>query len=297
MRASNGLVKKIKKYEGYMFIMPWILGMLLFTVGPILFAIYIGFTEWKVLTPPKFIGLKNYLDIFHDENFWNSLTVTVKYAAFAVPLGIVTSLTIAMLMNTEIKGIRIFRTIYYLPAVVSGVAVALLWRWVLDPEFGLINLLLAQIGIQGPGWLSDPDWVLPSYILMALWGAGGGMITYLVGLREVPKNLYEAAEIDGAGPITKFFKITLPLMTPILFYNLIMGIIGSFRKFTDAYILGGAGNQGKFYLVYLYDNAFSFFKMGYATALAWILFVIIFVLTLFILKTSSFWVYYESNED
>ncbi|KPU26895.1 ABC transporter permease [Caloranaerobacter sp. TR13] len=297
MKQKNKLYKKLKKYEGYFFILPWILGMLLFTIGPILFAIYIGFTEWKILTKPNFVGFQNYIDIFHDENFWNSLMVTVKYAIFAVPLGIITSLTIAILMNTEIKGIRFFRTIYYLPAVVSGVAVALLWRWVLDPEFGLINLMLAQIGIQGPGWLSDPDWVLPSYILMALWGAGGGMITYLVGLREVPQNLYEAAEIDGAGPLTKFFKITLPLMTPILFYNLIMGIIGAFRKFTDAYILGGAGNQGKFYLVYLYDNAFKYFKMGYATALAWILFVIIFLLTLIIFKSSSLWVYYESNDD
>ncbi len=290
-------VKNFKKYEGYLFIMPWILGMLFFTIGPIIFAIYIGLTDWNVLTKPNYIGFKNYIDIFQDENFWNSLMVTVKFAVFAIPLGIVTSLTIAILMNKDLKLIKIFRTIYYLPAVVSGVAVALLWRWVLDPEFGLVNLLLGQIGIQGPGWLSDPNWVLPSYIMMALWGAGGGMITYLVGLREVPKTLYEAAEIDGAGAITKFIKITLPLLTPILFYNLVMGIIGSFRKFTDAYILGGAGNQGKFYLVYLYENAFKFFKMGYATALAWILFVIIFLITLLVFKSSSFWVYYESSEN
>ncbi|WP_245683837.1 carbohydrate ABC transporter permease [Vulcanibacillus modesticaldus] len=291
------LRKIYKKYEGYLFIMPWILGILIFFLWPVGYAVYISFTKWPILGSPKWVGLDNYITIFNDEQFYNSLSVTFKFALFAIPLGILTSFTIAFILNSNIRGLSFYRTIYYLPAVVSGVAVALLWRWVLDPEFGLINSLLAMIGIQGPGWLSDPDWVIPSYILVSIWGAGGGMITYLVGLKDVPKNLYESAEIDGAGFFAKLFKITIPMMTPILFYNLIMGIIGSFRKFTDAYILGGAGNQGKFYLVYLYENAFKYFKMGYATALAWILFIIILILTLLVFKTSSFWVYYESGEE
>lgn len=296
MNIKN-IKKKINKYEGYLFILPWIIGILVFFIGPVGYAVYISFTKWSVIGDPVWVGLDNYIKIFHDEQFYNSLAVTVKYALFAIPLGIIASFTIAFILNSNIKGLSFYRTIYYLPAVVSGVAVALLWRWVLDPEYGLVNSLLANIGIQGPGWLSDPKWVLPSYILVAIWGAGGGMITYLVGLKDVPSSLYESAEIDGAGFFAKLFKITIPLMSPIFFYNLVMGIIGSFRKFTDAYILGGAGNQGKFYLVYLYENAFKYFKMGYATALAWILFIIILILTLVIFKSSDLWVYYEAGEE
>ncbi len=289
--------KILKKYEGYLFISPWILGILVFFLLPVGYSIYISFTKWTILGKPVWIGLDNYSEIFRDKSFYNSLLVTFRYAVFAIPLGMIASFTIAFILNSDIKGLSFYRTIYYLPAVVSGVAVSLLWRWILDPEFGLINSLLAMVGIQGPGWLSDPAWVLPSYILVAIWGAGGGMITYLVGLKEVPSSLYESAEIDGAGFFTRLFRITIPMMTPILFYNLVMGIIGSFRKFTDAYILGGAGNQGKFYLVYLYENAFKFFKMGYATALAWVLFMIILMLTLLVFKSSSLWVYYESEEN
>ena len=286
---NKSTIKKFtRKYEGYLFILPWIIGIIIFFLWPIGYAIYISFTKWTIIGKPVWVGLSNYNKI---------LSVTVKFALFAIPLGIFASFTIAFILNSEIKGLSFYRTIYYLPAVVSGVAVALLWRWVLDPEYGLINSFLNIFGIHGPGWLSDPAWVMPSYILVALWGAGGGMITYLVGLKDIPRSLYESAEIDGAGFFTKLFRITIPLMSPIFFYNLVMGIIGAFRKFTDAYILGGAGNQGKFYLVYLYENAFKYFKMGYATALAWILFIIIFLLTLLVFKSSELWVYYESNEE
>lgn len=289
-------MKKILNiYEGFSFILPWVLGFLIFTVGPLIAALYIGFTDWNSLTAPNFIGFKNYIDLFKDENFINALKVTVKFAIISVPLGILTSMTLAAILNNPIKGISFFRTALYLPAVVSGVSVALLWRWILDKDFGLINAVLLKLGIQGPGWLSDPNWVLPSYLLIAIWGAGGGMLTYLAGLQDIPRALYESAEIDGAGWFRKFTNITVPMLSPVIFYNLIMGIIGAFRKFNDAYIIGGAGNQGRFYMVYLYENAFSFFKMGYATAMAWILFLIILVLTVFVFRSSNFWVFYSGE--
>lgn len=287
--------KILKKYEGFFFILPWVLGFFIFGLGPIIAALYIGFTDWNSLTSPNFIGLKNYIDLFHDENFINALKVTVRFGVISVPLGIMTSMTLAALLNNPIKGISFFRTALYLPAVVSGVSVALLWRWILDKDFGLMNMILFKLGINGPGWLSDPNWVLPSYLLIGIWGAGGGMLTYLAGLQDIPRALYESAEIDGAGWFRKFINITIPMLSPVIFYNLVMGIIGAFRKFNDAYIIGGAGNQGKFYMIYLYDNAFNYFKMGYATAMAWVLFLIILGLTLIVFKSSSVWVFYSGE--
>jgi multiple sugar transport system permease protein len=262
--------KRLSQYEGFFFIAPWVLGFIIFTVIPLVQALFLGFTDSNSITTPKFVGWKNYIALFHDSDFLSSLSLTVRYAIFAVPLGIISSLTLAALLNCKIKGVYLFRTILYLPAVVSGVSISLLWRWILDKDMGLLNMILGKFGIQGPGWLSDPEWVLPSYILIALWGAGGGILTYLAGLQDVPRTLYEAAEIDGAGWFKKFIKITVPMLTPVIFYNLIMGIVGAFRKFSDAYIIGGAGNQGRFYMVYLYQNAFNYFKMGYATAMAWV---------------------------
>lgn len=285
----------VKKYEGFFFILPWVLGFLIFTLIPILAALYIGFTDWNSLTTPHFIGLKNYIDLFKDENFLNSLKVTVRFAIISVPLGILSSMTLAALLNNKVRGISFFRTALYLPAVVSGVSVALLWRWLLDKDFGLINMILGKFGINGPGWLSDPNWVLPSYLLIAIWGAGGGMLTYLAGLQDIPQALYEAADIDGAGWFSKFKNITVPMLSPVIFYNLVMGIIGAFRKFNDAFIIGGAGNQGRFYMIYLYQNAFQYFKMGYATAMAWILFIIILLLTILVFKSSDFWVFYSGE--
>ncbi len=287
--------KFISRYEGFFFILPWVLGFVLFTLLPLLQALYLGFTDSNSITKPNFVGWANYIELFHDKNFLSSLSITVRFAVFSVPLGILSSMTLAALLNCKIKGVYLFRTILYLPAVVSGVSISLLWRWILDKDHGLLNMILAKFGVQGPGWLSDPNWVLPSYILIALWGAGGGMLTYLAGLQDIPRALYEAAELDGAGWFRKFTKITVPMLTPVIFYNLIMGIVGAFRKFSDAYIIGGAGNQGRFYMVYLYQNAFNFFKMGYATAMAWVLFLIIMVLSLIVFKSSSLWVFYNTT--
>ncbi|WMT41810.1 sugar ABC transporter permease [Paenibacillus sp. D2_2] len=284
-----------KNQTGYLYIMPWIIGFFVFTVIPLGFAFYIGLTEWDTFNTPKFVGLGNYVSLFKDEDFLKALWVTIRFGLISVPLGIATSLLIACVVNTKIKGVNFFRTALYLPAVVSGVSISLLWKWILDQDFGLINMILSKFGIGPFGWLTNPDLVLPSYLMIVVWGAGGGMLTYLAGLQDIPSHLYEAADIDGANLFHKFKNITLPILTPVIFYNLVMGIVGAMRKFSDAYIIGGADNEGRFFMVYLYENAFKYFKMGYATAMGWVLFVIILALTLIVFRSSSAWVYYESE--
>lgn len=282
-----------KQRAGFYFILPWLIGLIAFTIFPMVFALYVSLTDWTIIGSPNFIGLENFQKLFDDGMFYKTLWITVRYAIFAIPLTIVTAFAVAIFLNNDIKGLGIYRTIYYMPAIVSGVAVAIVFKWVLDPNYGVINSLLAIVNINGPDWLYDPDWVLPSYLIMAFWGASGGLLTYLVGLQDIPRELYESAELDGANFMRKVWHITMPMMTPIIFYNMIMGLIGAFRKFTDAFILGGAGDQGTFYMVYLYDQAFSFYNMGYATALAWILFIIILTLTIIINVTKKYWVYTE----
>ena len=279
------------KWTGLKFLAPWLIGIVIFTLFPMLFAAYISLTDWPILGKAEFIGLQNYIEIFKDELFWQSLKVTTRFAVLSVPLGILTAFSMSFLLNSKIRFVSFYRTIYYMPAVVSGVAVAVIWKWILNPNYGIANGVLGFVGIEGPNWLGDPKYVLPSYLLIAIWGAGGGILTYLVGLKDISTELYEAAEIDGAGFWGKLFRITLPLMTPIFYYNLIMGTIAAFRKFTDAYIIGGAGREGDFYMVHLYNNAFRYYRMGYATALAWILFIILLSLTLFINYTSKKWMF------
>lgn len=284
-----------RNQTGYLYIMPWIIGFFVFTVIPLGFAFYIGLTEWDTFNTPKFVGLDNYVSLFRDDDFLKALWVTIRFGVISVPIGIATSLLIACLVNTKIRGVNFFRTALYLPAVVSGVSISLLWKWILDQDFGLINMILAKFGVEPLGWLTNPDLVLPSYLMIVIWGAGGGMLTYLAGLQDIPSHLYEAADIDGANMFHKFKNVTLPILTPVIFYNLVMGIVGAMRKFSDAYIIGGADNEGRFFMVYLYENAFKYFKMGYATAMGWILFIIILALTLLVFRSSSAWVYYESE--
>lgn len=284
---------KKREKQGFLFILPWLIGLLLFTLAPMIAAGYISLTDWNIVGNPNFIGFKNYMKIFKSDDFFHSLLVTVRYAVFAVPLTITTALVIAILLNKQRKGTAVYRVIYYMPAIVSGVAVAVVFKWILDPNYGLINAALRIFHISGPDWLFDPDWVLPSYLIMAVWGAGGGLLTYLAALKDIPEDLYGAAMIDGAGVLQRVRFITVPLMTPIIFYNLVLGIIGAFRKFTDAYVLGGAGKEGSFYMVHLYEEAFSHYRMGYATALAWILFVIILALTFIVNISKKFWVHSE----
>ncbi|QGQ97518.1 sugar ABC transporter permease [Paenibacillus psychroresistens] len=286
-----------KNVTGYLFISPWLIGLFVFTLFPLLYSIVLSFTDWNLLEKANFIGLSNYDKMAHDDTFWAAIKVTFIYSAVSVPLGIIFGILLAVLLNQKLPGIRLFRTIFYLPAVVSGVAVAMLWLWVFDPKYGIINTILSWFGITGPEWLSDPNTALTSLIIMSLWGIGDAMIIYLAGLQGVPRELYEAADVDGASVVRKFWNITIPMLTPTIFFNLIMGIIKSFQVFTQALVMtkGGPGDSTMFYVLYLYQNAFNFFKMGYASALGWVLFLIIMVLILVLFKTSGRWVYYGGD--
>lgn len=283
---------KNKQRAGFYFVLPWIIGFVIFTMVPMIAAAFISFTDWSIVgTNINWVGFSNYQTMFREPQFWHSLWITFRFAIISIPLVVFTSFTISVMLSKNIRGVGIYRILYYMPAIVSGVAVSIVFRWILDPNNGLINLVLGWIGVDGPNWLYDPEWVLPSYLIMALWGAGGGILTYLSALKDVPLSLYESAEIDGASTIQKTWYITLPMMTPIIFYNLVIGIISAFRKFTDAYVLGGAGGEGEFYMVYLYEQAFAHYRMGYATALAWILFIIIMFFTVIVNVTRKYWVH------
>lgn len=279
----------------YLFISPWIIGFLAFTAGPMLASIVLSFMRWELLLPPEFVGVDNWTHLVVDPLFWQSLKVTTLYTVFNVPVTLAAAFLLALLMNNNVRGIALFRTLYYLPSLVSGVAVAMLWTWLLNPKFGLINWGLDLAGIQGPDWIFSKSWVLPSFILMNLWGAGGAMVIYLAGLQSIPTELYEAAAMDGAGWWGKLFAVTLPMISPVILFNLIIGIINSFQVFTQAYVMtsGGPGNASLFYVLYLYRNAFQYFQMGYASALAWVLFVIIAFFTFLVFRTSRDRVFYQ----
>jgi multiple sugar transport system permease protein len=282
----------------YALISPWIVGFIIFTLGPMVASFIFSFTDYSIIKTPSWVGFANFLEMFfQDYRFWHSLKVTLKYAIFAIPMGLILGLLLALLLNTKVPGISIWRTLYYTPSVVSGVAVAILWAYLFNPQYGLINWMLSLVGIKGPGWLNSPDWALWALIIMSLWGVGGGMIIYLAGLQGIPTQLYEAAEVDGATKIRQFFSITLPLITPVLFYNLVIGIISTFQIFTSVYVMtaGGPVESTLFYNLYLYNNAFRYQRMGYASALAWMLFVIVLVLTLLVFRSSAMWVYYEGE--
>jgi multiple sugar transport system permease protein len=257
----------------------------------------LAFSDWDLITPARFVGLRNFTAMFRDPLVAQSLKVTILYAATSVPLSLVFGLLIALFLNADIRGLRFYRTAFYLPSVLSGVAVALLWRWLFSTEFGLFNQILAIFGIQGPSWLGDRQWALPSLVVMSLWGVGAGAIIYLAGLQGIPTELYEAAEVDGARGAQRFFYITLPLMTPVLFFQLVVGIINALQVFTQAYIMtaGGPNNATLFVILYLYQNAFVYQRMGFASALAWVLFTLILLLTLLIYRSSTSWVYYEGE--
>ena len=249
----------------------------------------------SVVSPPTFKGLGNFTKLFTDKLFYQALKVTSNYTLISVPLGLVLGFALALLMNTKVKGIRFFRTVYYLPSIVPAVANAVLWAWMFNPDFGLLNLLLRSLGLAKVNWLLEPRWALPALILMSLWGLGGSMVIYLAGLQGIPRDYYEAAEIDGAGRWTKMWSITIPLMSPVIFFNLIIGIIGSFQGFTNAFLLtdGGPQNSTLFFALYIYRSAFREFDMGYAAALAWVLFFVILALTLLVVKYLGGRVYYE----
>jgi len=284
--------------RAYVFVSPWIIGFIVFTAGPMIASAYFSLTEYNVITSPRFIGLGNWVLMFtQDPLFWHSLKVTLTYAIVALPLGMVFGLALALLLNAKVPGLAVWRTIFYMPSVVSGVAVSVLWSYIFNPRFGIINWILSWFGIKGPGWLSNPDWALPALIIMSLWSVGGGMIIYLAGLQGIPTVLYEAATIDGANKLQQFWRITLPLITPVIFYNLVTGIIGTFQYFTQAYVMtnGGPANATLFYNLYLYRNTFRYGRLGFGSAMAWFLLFIVLVMTLLVFRSSAAWVYYEGE--
>jgi len=293
MKYSN--LKKQEIFAFYTFISPWLIGFILFTGGPIIASLYFSLTNYTVLSAPEFIGFGNYSSLFKDPLFWTSLYNTMYYAIFFIPFGILMAFGLSILLNQSVKGLAIYRTVYYLPSIVPAVANAILWIWLLNSQWGLINTLLKLIGIKGPGWLTSEQWAKPGLVLMSLWGVGSWIIIYLAGLQGVPEQLYEAAEVDGATKLQRFFHITIPLMTPTIFFTLVTGLIGAFQVFTQAYIMtnGGPVNSTLFYALYLFRNAFNYLKMGYASSMAWILFLIVLVLTLIQFKLANKWVFYE----
>lgn len=295
----------------WFFIAPWVIGFILFRGLPILASMVLSFAQYNVASPPQWVGLQNYTDLFHDDIFFKSLKVSGLYTLFSVPLGLIFALSLAMLLNQKVPLLGFFRTAYYLPALIGGsVAVAYLFQLIFNPTFGVINYFIARLvgihgllplGIKGPGWFFDPKWTLPSFVLISLWGVGGPMLIYLAGLQGVPTALYEAATIDGANAWHRFRNVTLPMISPVILFNFITGIIGSFQIFTTAYVISGGNGSpayaSMFYVLYLYLNAFRRYRFGYASAQAWLLFIVILVLTIFALRASRQAVYYETPGD
>lgn len=281
----------------YLFILPWIIGFLLFDAGAILASFGISFTNWSALSAPAWTGTLNYTKLAADPLFYKAMGNSLYYGIGSVGLGTIVSFLLALLLNQNVWGITLFRTIFYLPSVVSGIAVAILWIMILHQDFGLVNSFLAFFGIKGPGWLVQPEWAMPSLILMSLWSAGGSMVIYLAGLQSVPTHLYEAAEIDGANTFQKFWTVTVPMMSPVILYNLIVGFIASIQGFVLVYVMtnGGPANATLVYGLYIYRTAFINFQMGYASALAWILLVVIIAITAIQFTVARYWVYYEGD--
>lgn len=288
--------KKRESLEGYLFILPWLIGLVLLYIGPMLLSLYMSLTEWDLFSPPRFIGLGNFQKMAGDQYFWKSLVNTAIYVGGRVPLVLILALFIALLLNQNIPMRNYLRTAYYLPVVTPQVAMFLLWTWMFQPDAGIINEALALVGIDGPNWLGSTAWAKPALILVSAWGIGSIMVIFLAGLQGVPQHLYEAADLDGANVWQKLRHVTLPLLTPVIFFNLIMGIIQSFQVFAKAFVMtaGGPANATLMYVLYLYNQAFLWFRMGYGAALAWVLFAILFGFTYIMFRRSQ-WVYYEAR--
>jgi multiple sugar transport system permease protein len=302
-RIRQGRLARTEERAAYLFLLPWLIGLVVFLIGPIVASILISMTNWNIITEPKWVGLENYREmLFEDRKFWNSIRVTLYYTLLSVPLYLIAGLGVSLLLNMRLRGMYLFRTILYLPSVISGVAVAVLWLSLLNPDLGAINQLLRWLGIENPPrWLGSQAWAVPALVLVGLWGVGGGAIIYLAGLQNIPPQLYEAAAIDGAGAWSKFRHVTLPMLTPTLFFNLITGLIGAFQVFDTAFIMGGSrgGTSGalNFYLLNLWNEGFRNGRLGYASALAWVLVILASAVILITFRTSDRWVYYESGPD
>ncbi len=290
--------KFIRNATPYFFITPWIIGFLVFTIGPLILSLGMSFFDWPLTSEPEFRGFGNYIEMFtKDTQFWKSLTISLKYAAIFVPLNMGIALFLAMLITQPVKGVKVYRTIFYIPAVISGVAVSIIWEWILNGDYGVLNYLLSLLGIEGPRWLVDPAWALFAVILASAFGVGTMMLIFYTDIKSIPIDVFEAASIDGASPARQFFSITLPIITPTILFNLITSIIGSFQQVTLVMLLTGGGplKSTYFYGLYTYNNAFKHHKLGYASANAWVMFIIILILTALVFKSSSTWVFYEAE--
>jgi len=289
--------KARENLTGYLFISPWLSGFFVFTLWPFLRSFYLSFCNYNIVQPPKFIGLANYqMMLFNDELFYKSLWVTLRYALVAVPLTLFVGVALALLLNLNVKGIAVFRTIFYLPSIVPTVAMTSIFMWILNPQVGMVNRMLALAGVTGPAWLSDPVWTPWTLIFMAVWAAGGSMVIYLAGLKDIPQYLYEAATLDGAGAFRKMRMITLPMLSPVIFFNLVMSVIGTFQYFTQAFVIsngsGGPEDSTLFYALYMFKRCWKYMDMGYGSAMAWVLFIIVMVSTGLIFRTQKRWVHY-----
>lgn len=304
MRMATAVTAAAKRRERrdrrrfFLFVSPWIVGFLVFTLVPMLMSLYYSFTDWNVLNDASFVGLENYRELFHDDLFYKSLQVTGVYTAIVVPLDVVLSLLCAILLNTGMRGIGVFRVIYYLPAVLPGVVVAVLWQWIFNSKYGLMNSMLAFFGVDGPRWLSDSRWIMPALVIMNVWGLGTGIVMYLAGLKAAPEDLYRAARIDGAGWWARLFHVTLPSMSPIILFTFLTTMISTLQTFTSAYVMtaGGPNNGSLFYALYMYRQGFQYRHMGEACAMAWLLFLVILALSLLVLRVSRGVVHYGVEE-
>ncbi|NLH99030.1 MAG: sugar ABC transporter permease [Chthonomonadales bacterium] len=285
---------------GIAFISPWLVGFFALTLYPIVASLYYSFCEYRVLTPPRWVGLRNYIELFSDHDYFLPSLANTAFMFIELPIALALSVAIALLLNQKLRGMAFFRTLYYLPSVVPTVAASILWLWLLNPEYGLVNKTLEWLHIPTTQWLQSPVWSKPAFIVLDLWMIGGGIIIYLAALQGVPEHLYEAAELDGASAWRKTWHITLPAISPVIFFNLILGIIGTFQYFTQSFLMtgsppGGPANSTLFYALYLFQNAFTYFRMGYAAAMAWVLFLLTLLATLLIFRSSARWVYYEGE--
>lgn len=291
---------KIKKFQlaPYLFILPWFFGFVAFILGPLLLSLYMSFHDWPVIGERVFVGLGNYVRMFtSDPRFYASLKISFKFAAFFVPFNLIVALLLAFLISTEVKGSKMFRVIFYLPNALSGVAVSIIWGWILNSKYGVLNYMLSFVNIKGPNWLTDPNWAMVALVLASAWSVGNMMVIFYTDIKGIPKDYYEAATLEGATSFQQFFKITLPIITPTILFNTITSIIGALQQLTLVMLLtkGGPLRSTYMYGLYVYENAFKHHELGYASANAWVMFLIILLLTLMILKSSSLWVYYENE--
>jgi multiple sugar transport system permease protein len=290
-------LERRKLVTGLLFSSPWVVGLSVFLIYPLLAALYYSLCDYSVLLPPVFVGFANYIELFQDDLFWKSLWNTTFFAIGSVGLGVVVALTLAILLNSKVKGLAFYRTVFFLPSLMPVVAGSILWFHMYAGQGGIINTLLAKIGINGPAWLSDPAWAKVAIVFMAVWGAGNSMVIFLAGLQDVPMSLYEASIIDGANWLQRLLHVTIPMVSPVIYFNVIMGIIGGFQAFAQAMIM--TGNTGSpeqstlFYVLQLYNVGFMDLRMGYASAMAWVLFIIILGLTFMATQLSKRWVTYD----